>query len=61
MKHLLYIIILATGLIACVTKPTYITDVYLAEGATLTNEITVTKPIDVKPATDLDLSLVPEI
>jgi|GEM_PF-6511168 len=61
MKHLLYITILAAGLMACVTKPTYITEVHMAEGSTLTNTVTVTKPVQVTPATDLDLSLIPEI
>lgn len=62
MKHpLLFAIVLAIGLTSCITKPTYITEVHLAEGATLTNEIIVDKPMDIKPATQLDLDLIPSI
>lgn len=67
MRYLLFAVFMALGALAglasCITKPTYITEVNLAEGATLNNEITVDKPMDIKPDTklDLDLDLIPGI
>jgi starvation-inducible outer membrane lipoprotein len=61
MRHLLFAIVLAIGLTSCITKPTYITEVNMAEGATMNTEIVVDKPMDVKPATQLDLDLIPSI
>lgn len=57
----IYICCLAIGLIACVTHQQFVTEVHLAEGATLNSTITSSKPMDVKPSTDLDLSMIPSI
>jgi hypothetical protein len=61
MKHMIGICVLATGLIACVTHQQFVTEVHMAEGATLNNTVAVDKPMDVKPATNLDLDLIPAI
>jgi hypothetical protein len=54
-------IILAMMLSACITKPIYNVEVFVAEGATMTSTIDVDKPMDIKPATQLDLDLIPAI
>jgi predicted RNA-binding protein with PUA domain len=61
MKHHLLATVLAVSLMACITKPIYNVEVNVAEGGSLTNEITVDKPMDIRPATQLDLDLLPSI
>ena len=53
------IVIVALLLAGCVQKPTYNITVEVAEGATLNSTITSTTPVDVKPATQVDLDLIP--